>query len=201
MVDSAGDAWGRWSHEFGHEDDYDAACADAQDAQEMAESEWMESQRKKIVWVCDERNPRARSRTISDDYILSAVVDCLATDEQCAWLTGGTVPVGYPGRALADYAVVLVLDGQPCVWACRASATRSSRGRRLPGPEAIARRCLPELSMDMTGDRLLPPPWRRGATETEIAEYLEELTCHLIAGGYLPKREGCDEQRQNILGH
>jgi len=143
------------------------------------------------IWIYDERNPRARSRVIHDADILAAVQDALA-DGQPRWLTGGTVPVGYPGRALADYAVVLVLDGQPCVWACRASATRSSRGRRLPGPEAIARRCLPSLPTDEDSEGM-PPPWRRGATETEIAEYLEELTCHLIAGGYLPKREGCDE--------
>lgn len=191
MTDYAGDAWSQQTNEFGCEDNYDCHCANAQEEQQRKENEAMENIRKQIVWVYDERNPRARSRTISDDYILSAVVDCIATDEQCAWLTGGTVPVGYPGRALADYAVVLVLDGQPCVWACRASATRSSRGRRLPGPEAVARRCLPSLPTDEDSEGM-PPPWRRGATETEIAEYLEELTCHLIAGGYLPGKEESD---------
>lgn len=144
----------------------------------------------KITWINDERNPRARSRIIRDADIYLAAQDAMA-DGQPRWLSGGSVPVSYPGRALADYAVVLVLDGVPCVWATRKSAIRNRHGRGLPGPEAVARRCLPSLPTDEDSEGM-PPPWRRGATETEIAEYLEELTCHLIAGGYLPGKEESD---------
>lgn len=136
------------------------------------------------VWVYDERNPRARSRVIRDEDILTAVQDALS-DGQPRWLSGGTVPRSYPGRAMADYAAVLVLDGYACVWATREAATRTQYGRKLPGPEAIARRCLPSLPTDEDSEGM-PPPWRRGATQAEINDYCKTLTAHLVVGRQLP---------------